>query len=138
MSSYLSFYIVPKRKSDKEEKKHIIIASYSRSSEIYQRFYENLGVAYIADEQKYTTLSKEDIYRVKSDLKEDIEKTVKRYTEFERYAKDNPDYINEIIELKEYAEDLEYWKAKISFLQDIVEEAGMYSSGVEEVCCNID
>lgn len=138
MSSYLSFYIVPKRKSDKEEKKHIIIASYSRSSEIYQRFYENLGVAYIADEQKYTTLSKEDIYRVKSDLKEDIEKTVKRYTEFERYAKDNPDYINEIIELKEYAEDLEYWKAKISFLQDIVEEAGMYSSGIEEVCCNID
>jgi lipopolysaccharide export LptBFGC system permease protein LptF len=138
MSSYLSFYIVPKRKNDKEEKKHIIIASYSRSSEIYQRFYENLGVAYIADEQKYTTLSKEDIYRVKSDLKEDIEKTVKRYTEFERYAKDNPDYINEIIELKEYAEDLEYWKAKISFLQDIVEEAGMYSSGVEEVCCNID
>lgn len=138
MSSYLSFYIVPKRKSDKEEKKHIIIASYSRSSEIYQRFYENLGVAYIADEQKYTTLSKEDIYRVKSDLKEDIEKTVKRYTEFERYAKDNPDYINEIIELKEYAEDLEYWKAKISFLQDIAEEAGMYSSGIEEVCCNID
>ena len=138
MSSYLSFYIVPKRKSDKEEKEHIIIASYSRSSEIYQRFYENLGVAYIADEQKYTILSKEDIYRVKNDLKEDIEKTVKRYTEFERYAKDNPDYINEIIELKEYAEDLEYWKAKISFLQDIVEEAGVYSSGIEEVCCNID
>ena len=60
MSSYLSVYIVPKRKSEEEEKKHILILSYSRSSDIYRYFDENIHPAFIdIEDTRYTILDKE-------------------------------------------------------------------------------
>lgn len=138
MSSYLSFYVVPKRKTEEEEKKHLILCSYSRNSEMYQRFYECLNIAYVGNNDKYTSLNKESVEVVLANFKEDIDKATKRLTEYEKYAKDNPDYIQEIIELKEYIEDLQYWYNKTTFIQDIVEESNTYNEGIEEVCCNID
>lgn len=140
MSSYLTFYIVPKRKSDKEEKKYISLVAYSRNSDIYQYFRENINPVF-ADYNKeipYTTLTKESIGEVIEDFSNDIQKAQTRLVEYEKYAKDNPDYINEIIELKEYIIDLQYWKDKVSFLEDIVDDTSSTYSEIEEVCCNID
>ena len=138
MSSYLSFYIVPKRKSEEEQKQYIILTSYSRSYDIYQYFNDNLNVAYVGNEDKYTTLTAEDITLVINDFKRDIDNASKRLIEYEKYAPNNPEYIDEIIELKKYIEDLQYWKDKTSFIADMIEDTKFYSSGVEEVCCNID
>lgn len=138
MSSYLSFYIVPKRKSEEEQKQYIILTSYSRSCDIYQYFNDNLNVAYAGNEDKYTTLTAEDITLVINDFKRDIDNASKRLIEYEKYAPNNPEYIDEIIELKKYIEDLQYWKDKTSFIADMIEDTKFYSSGVEEVCCNID
>ena len=138
MSSYLSFYIVPKRKSEEEQKQYIILTSYSRSYDIYQYFNDNLNVAYAGNEDKYTTLTAEDITLVINDFKRDIDNASKRLIEYEKYAPNNPEYIDEIIELKKYIEDLQYWKDKTSFIADMIEDTKFYSSGVEEVCCNID
>ena len=138
MSSYLSFYIVPKRKSEEEQKQYIILTSYSRNYDIYQYFNDNLNVAYAGNEDKYTTLTAEDITLVINDFKRDIDNASKRLIEYEKYAPNNPEYIDEIIELKKYIEDLQYWKDKTSFIADMIEDTEFYSSGVEEVCCNID
>ena len=138
MSSYLSFYIVPKRKSEEEQKQYIILTSYSRNYDIYQYFNDNLNVAYVGNEDKYTTLTAEDITLVINDFKRDIDNASKRLIEYEKYAPNNPEYIDEIIELKKYIEDLQYWKDKTSFIADMIEDTKFYSSGVEEVCCNID
>lgn len=140
MSSYLTIYIVPTRKSDKEKKSHIPLVSYSRSSEIYQRFYEKLPPAFVGNgkEAQYRTLTKEDIDIILHDFDEDIHKTQARLTEYERYVKDDPDYIEDIIGMREYLEELHYWKAKTSFLADIFNDIEYYNEAIEELCYNTD
>ena len=138
MSSYLSFYVVPKRKSEEEQKQYIILTAYSRSCDIYQYFNDNLNIAYAGNEDEYTTLTTENIASVINDFKRDIDNAFKRLVEYEKYAPNNPEYIDEIIELKKYIEDLQYWKDKTSFIVDMIEDTKFYSSGIEEVCCNID
>lgn len=139
MSSYLSIYIVPKRKSLGEKKKHIVLASYSRSTDIYQYFYENIHPAFVGnnEETPFTTLTKENIGEVLKDFNEDITNANTRLTEYEKYAANNPDYIGEIIEQKEYINNLQYWRNKVSFIEDILDEKDCYDE-IEEVCCNID
>lgn len=136
MSSYLSFFIVPKRKSPEEPKKHIIIASYCRSSEIYQYFDENIHPAWVGTEEKYTTITIENLTLVFNDLNKDIEKAKARLVEYEKYASQNPDYIQEIIETKEYIQDLECWKNKITFIEDMLDNMSCYEE-IEEICCHI-
>lgn len=139
MSSYLSFYVVPKRKSKEEEKQYIILTAYSRNCDMYQYFNENLNIAYAGNkEDEYTTLTAEDVNLVINDFKKDIDNSFKRLVEYEKYAANNPEYIDEIVELKKYIEELQYWKDKISFIADMISDTGFYSSGIEEVCCNID
>lgn len=136
MSSYLSFFIVPKRKSDKEPKQYIIIAAYSRSTDIYQYFNESINPAWAGSEEKYTTLSLECVNQVIKDFDDDINKGKARLNEYEKYAKDNPEYIDEIISMKEYISDLEYWKAKASFIGDMLSDMPCYEE-IEEICCHI-
>lgn len=137
MSSYLSIYIVPKRKSNKEEKKHILLAAFSRNTEIYQYFSENVHPAFAGKEDSYTTITKESIGEVTTDLSGYISRAKDRLPEYEKYAKDNPDYIQEIIELKQYLSDLQYVQGKIAFIEDMIDGIDFYDE-IEEVCCNID
>ena len=68
----------------------------------------------------------------------EIDYANKRLVEYEKYAINNSDLINEIIELKEYIEDLQYWKDKTSFIQDLISDIDYYDNGIEEVCCKIN
>ena len=139
MSSYLSIYIVPKRKTQEEQKKHIILTAYSRSTTIYQYFSDNINPVFIGSggEEQYTTLTLQNLTSVLQDFDEDIKKAKDRLVEYEKYASNNPEYINEIIEQKEYIQDLQYWRDKASFILDIVDDKDCYEE-IEEVCCNID
>lgn len=137
MSSYFSVYIVPKRKSEKEEKKHILILSYSRSSDIYQYFDENIHPAFVGmEDTRYTILDKENLGVVLSDIGKDIDRAKSRLELYEKYASSNAEYIEEIMSQKEYLEDLEYCKTQISVIEDIVDNAEFYDD-IEEVSCNI-
>lgn len=138
MSSCLSIYIVPKRKSEEEEKKHIIVAAFFRNSEIYQYFSENINPVYIGNkEHPYTTITKDKIEDVITDLSRDISSYKDRLMEYEKYAKDNPDYIQEIIELKQHISDLQYTQGKVCFIEDMIDGIDFYEE-IEEVCCNIN
>lgn len=140
MSSYLSIYIVPKEKSDKEEKRHILIASYSRNTEIYQRFNENINPVFIGvnnEEIPYTTIGKEGINAIMRDFDKDINSARNNLIEYEKYVLNNPKYIQDIISTKDYINDLQYWRDKTSFIEDIVNDIG-FNDAIEEVCCNID
>lgn len=139
MSSYISFYIVPKRKTQEEQKKHILLTAYSRSTAIYQYFSDNINPVFIGcgGKEQYTTLTLQNLTSVLQDFDEDIKKAKDRLVEYEKYAGNNPEYINEIIEQKEYIQDLQYWRDKASFILDIVDGKDCYEE-IEEVCCNID
>lgn len=68
MSSYLSFYLVPR--AHPEEK--LLLQSFSRSNEVYQRFSDNLNIAYAGNEEKYTKLTISDVESVIQDIDADI------------------------------------------------------------------
>lgn len=137
MSSYLSIYIVPKRKSDKEEKKHIIVAAFSHNSEIYQYFSENINPVYIGNkEHPYTTITKDKIENVIKDLSKDVSSSKNVLIEYEKYAKDNPNFIQDIIELKQHISDLQYTQGEVCFIEEMIDGIDFYEE-IEEVCCNI-
>lgn len=136
MVSFLSFYIVPKRKSQKEPKKYILLLTFPSISDIYQYFYENIDIAGIGDQKDYTVLTSDDVHKVWKDISSNISSSEKRLRELEKYAAKNPDYINEILTLKEFISDLQYTKHQTEFIETLIEGADFYGK-IEEICCNI-
>lgn len=132
MSSYLSFYLVPR--AHPEEK--LLLQSFSRSNEVYQRFSDNLNIAYAGNEEKYTKLTISDVESVIQDIDADITKAETRRAEYEKFCYGNPESIEEIISTKEYIRDLQSTRDYISFIRDIL--ADLDYSGFSDVLCNID
>lgn len=132
MSSYLSFYLVPK--AHPEEK--LLLQSFSRSNEVYQRFSDNLNIAYAGNEEKYTKLTVSDVESVIQDIDDDITKAETRRTEYEKFCYGNPESIEEIISTKEYIRDLQSTRDYISFIRDVLTDLDY--SGFSDVLCNID
>lgn len=135
MSSYLTFYIVPK-----EGSKPISLLSYSRSNEIYQYVNDAINPTYagLEGEIQYTELTKECISRVIEDLESDIKQAKARVSEYERHAAGNFKVIEEIIGQKEYIKDLENALITVKFIEEIVEEANKPWSDYDKVLCNVD
>ena len=132
MSSYLSFYLVPK--AHPEER--LLLQSLSRSNEVYQRFFDNLGIAYAGNEEKYTKLTVSDVESVIQDLDGDIAKAEARRVEYEKFCHSNSELIEEIISTKEYIRDLQSTRDYISFIRDILTDLDY--SGFSDVLCNVD
>lgn len=132
MSSYLSFYLVPK--AHPEER--LLLQSFSRSNEVYQRFFDNLSIAYAGNEEKYTKLTVSDVESVIRDLDGDIAKAEARRVEYEKFCHGNSELIEEMISTKEYIRDLQSTRDYISFIRDIL--ADLDYSGFSDVLCNID
>ena len=119
MSSYLNFYIP---KGNIEEEKPLLLTSFSRSNELYSIFYDNLNIAFTGDEEnKYTKLDVMDT---------SINSVSKRITELEKYANGNYDIISEILNLKDYLEELKENRDYVRFIAFIVADTTLY--------CNID
>lgn len=132
MSSYLSFYLVPK--AHPEER--LLLQSFSRSNEVYQRFFDNLSVAYAGNEEKYTKLTVSDVESVIRDLDDDIAKAEARRVEYEKFCHGNSELIEEMISTKEYIRDLQSTRDYISFIRDIL--ADLDYSGFSDVLYNVD
>ena len=132
MSSYLSFYLVPK--AHPEER--LLLQSFSRSNEVYQRFFDNLSIAHAGNEEKYTKLTVSDVESVIRDLDDDIAKAEARRVEYEKFCHGNSELIEEMISTKEYIRDLQSTRDYISFIRDIL--ADLDYSGLSDVLCNID
>lgn len=132
MSSYLSFYLVPK--AHPEER--LLLQSFSRSNEVYQRFFDNLSIAYAGNEEKYTKLTVSDVESVIRDLDDDIAKAEARRVEYEKFCHGNSELIEEMISTKEYIRYLQSTRDYISFIRDILVDLDY--SGFSDVLCNID
>ena len=132
MSSYLSFYLVPK--AHPEER--LLLQSFSRSNEVYQRFSDNLSIAYAGNEEKYTKLTVSDVESVIRDLDDDIAKAEARRVEYEKFCHGNSELIEEMISTKEYIRDLQSTRDYISFIRDTLTDLDY--SGFSDVLCNVD
>lgn len=133
MSSYLNIYGILK---DDKNKKPRLIFSFSRADDLYQDFVENEKIAFVGNlNEAYSDLTNIMMENIIHEIKSDITSTEKRIVEYEKYASKNESYIHEILESKEYLEDLKrryYYAELISIM--VSDE---YSS-FEKFVCNID
>lgn len=136
MSSYLTFYIVPKD----ENSKPVSLISYSRNNQVYQYFNDTIHPAYIGmeGETQYTELTLEKINEVISELNQDLIKVRKRLEEYEKHASGNMDIIEEILNQKEWMEELQSTLNTINFIKELVVESTYNWSDYNKILCNID
>jgi hypothetical protein len=143
MSSYLTFYGIPKSKDndgevENKDKSPVALDSFSRNNDIYRYFDENLDIAFCYDGEKYSDITQSDVDTVESDILNDIRSSEKRLIEYEKYAGGNPDYVSEILSIKEYLEDLYRALHYTEFIGYIVNEASLkYRGGFEKIVANI-
>lgn len=144
MSSYLTFYLVPK-KDKGEAKEPLVLMNYSRSSDIYQAFYENINVAYKGNDDKpnYTELTKEMVNNVVNAVKKDYDDAQKNFTtrmeayksiKLEGEAFEN--YVEDFQSTTLYLEELKESIIQIEFIASIV--ADLEYSDFEKILINID
>lgn len=138
MSSYLNIYLVPKRKGNREKKKHLLLSSYSRNSDIYGIFYENISPIFSGNGDTCTPLTKVNVQGMLDDLDESIKSTKEMLDLYDKYAKDNPDYIQEIIGTREILKDYQSTYNMVEVLKDILEDTMNGYNDFEEMCCNIN
>jgi len=124
MSSYLNFYLVPKKKDwMSEEPKPLLFNSYSRGTEVYQSIYEELNPVWYGngDTPAYTEITAGDIKKVVNATKEYLERIeTKLEHKMECYKKlsveDIEDAVSDYTSSKEYIEEV---KENIADLEGI-------------------
>lgn len=142
MSSYLTFYLIPKG----EDKKPLALMAYSRNSDIYQAYYENANPAFYGngDEPNYTELTKDLSHHVVNELREDLNKIEKSHEAKIKALQALPklegealeEYLQETTSTIDYINDLKDTLKFADFIDDIVND--LEYSDFEKVLINID
>jgi len=157
MSSYLTFYLVPKKSKKSYEyspdeghtEKEIelskgtplVFTSYSRNNEIYRAFYESLNPAYAGMEEKYTELTSENCKLVINEFEEDIKSTEKRLEIDYKMLKEggySSELWDDIHSMEKYLSEQKETLKTIKYLADIVYECYQGFNDFEKVLINID
>ena len=142
MSSYLNFFLVPKKKEDEtNEPKPLLLNSYSRAGNLYHYFMNELNVAYCDDEENpYTELNNEKCRRVLDSVKDLIETTKKSldilYKVAQKTSTTDSDITANILEKEEYLQELNEDLAKLKAICDII--CDIEYSDFEKVLINYD
>lgn len=130
MSSYLNIYGIPK-----EGDKPIEIVSFSRSHCVYRAICDEINIAW--DSDIYTDLTTEMINQVIRSIEEDLKSCTSRLQIYEKYASQNSECIQEIINLQEYIEELYTTKSYCEMIGTIVMQCSLSLSGFSKICCNV-
>lgn len=165
MSSYLNFYLLPKRPYKKDENgkyvkdenhenivdmdapepKPIYLCGYSRSNPIYEAIYEVMNVATAYNgEDSYTELTPDGIDDAIASVDGDIKRAEQRLNTYYRIVREGgttDDVISEIQSLEEYLKELRENKSNVEMFKYILVDNiyGEYKySGFEKVLINID
>lgn len=131
MSSYLRIYVKSK------DNKYNLLCSFSRNNNIYQVFYESNNIAYAGNEDIYTLMDEDFFNNLYNNLNEDIIRTKKIIIEYEKYTKEDKEFIQELIGYKDYLEELNQTKNYIDIFKIISEDASLKISDFTKIYCNI-
>lgn len=154
MSSYLNFYLVPQKTTNKykngvetevklSEGDPILFLSISRASDVYTAFKESLNVKFIGmgDEPEYQELTTEMIDEVISDWKKDIEDTENtlsvNYKMLNNGAKPE-DLWEDIHGLEKYLREQKETLAELIGIRRWVSECLEGYNQIEKVLINVD
>lgn len=145
MSSYLTFYLVPKN-TEPINKKPMALMSYSRNSDIYRAYYENAHPAFIGNGEttNYTELTKELSHEVVDELRNDLIKYEKQHEAKVKALQALPklegetleEYLQETTSTIDYINDLKDTLKFVEFIDDIVSD--LKYSDFDKILINID
>ncbi len=157
MSSYLTFYLVPKKTRKKydynKDDGHteievelstgtpLAFLSYSRNNEIYRAFNESLNPAYAGMEEKYTELTSKDCKNVIYDLECEIKSTEKRLAINYKMLKEggfSSELWQEIHSMEEYLSEQKQTLDEVKYISRLVYECTEGHNDFEKVLINID
>ena len=157
MSSYLSFYLVPKKTKTKygynEKDGHteevvevskgepLLLMSYSRNNEVYQAYKETLNPAYAGNEAKYTELTYDDAKRVIDEFEDDVKKTEKRLAIAYKMLKEggySEDLYTEINSTEQYLDEQKEVIQDLKNIANLVYECSNSWTDFEKVLINVD
>lgn len=157
MSSYLTFYLVPKKTRKKydfnKDDGHteievelstgtpLVLVSYSRSNEIYRAFNETLNPAYAGMEEKYTELTTDGCKRVIEDLESEIKSTEKRLEIDYKMLKEggySSELWDDIHSMEKYVSEQKETLESIRHICSLVNECSNGYNDFEKVLINID
>lgn len=157
MSSYLTFYLVPKKtkkkydfdKDDGSTEKEIelskgeplVLTSYSRSSDVYQAYNDTLHPAYCGMEDKYTELSYEDSQMVVREFEKELIKSKERLDIDYKMLKEggyNSELWEEIHSWEEYVKEQTSTLEVLKFISSLVYEVYEEWTDFEKVLINVD
>lgn len=158
MSSYLNFYLVPKKtrkmydynKDDGHTEIEVDLAtgepllfmSYSRSNDIYQAYNETLNPVFIGmKEPQYSELTYENAKQVVNEYEEDLNKTEERLKIDYKMLKEGG-YSSELWEdihsMEEYLKQQQKCVEELKYISSIVYEVTEGYTDFEKVLINID
>ena len=145
MSSYLNFYLVPKKKDwMTDEPKPLVFNSYSRGTDVYQSIYEELNPMWIGndDTPRYTEITADDIKKVINATKKYLKNTeAKLEYRMEGYKKlsveETEDAVNDYVSSKEYTEDIKQNIADLEGIHTWMSDL-KYSDFEEKILINTD
>lgn len=131
MSSYLHFYLMPQKATDKD--KPLLFTSYNRSSPVYQRYWEEIHPVYSENEVKYTELTSSMAKDVANAARKELERakdahnnaveafqrltniTNQQVNEYIGNYKDSKEFIQELEEEVVELETISQWVSEIEF-----------------------
>ena len=152
MSSYLTFYLIPKKVKTFENMEGIHeiklsegvplrIDCFSRSSNVYQYFYNNLNIAYCGKEDKYTEITPENFNTVLEVIKNDAVSLHKRIKSYYK-ALQGPNFREVLGDIEVFEEEhtdlletYNYVKGLKTFIENATDK---YSGDFEKCVANID
>lgn len=144
MSSYLNFYVVPKKeyKINGKESEPLHICSISRNNEIYQAFQESISPVFVGmEETHYTELTAEKMKQVVSDYSTEVKRMEKQYQNkcdiIEKLTKVEEETIDELVHTKEYLDEITDALKELNFINDIVYDISIGCSDFEKVLINV-
>lgn len=144
MSSYLNFYVVPKKeyKINDKELEPLHIYSISRNNEIYQAFQESISPVFVGMEEiHYTELTAEKMKQVVDDYSTEVKRMEKQYQNkcdiIEKLTKVEEETINELVQTKEYLDEMADALKELNFINDIVYNISIGCSDFEKVLINV-
>lgn len=144
MSSYLNFYVVPKKKYkvDGKESKPLCIFSISRNNEIYQAFQDSISPVFIGMEEiHYTELTAEKMKQVVDDYSTEVKRMEKQYQNkcdiVEKLTKVEEETIDELVHTKEYLDEITDALKELNFIYGIVHDISIGCGDFEKVLINV-
>lgn len=141
MSSYLNLYLKLKPKEDENgnlvSEKPVFFASFCSSHPLYEALeqYVTYGSGDVDD--RYTKLTPSIIQYAVSETSEALSKWKIRISELEKHAGGNMEIISEIIENKEYLDELQETYTQLLFIKNIVDDLADFSYYDAECLCAV-